>query len=54
MFTERRLGYDYWPVGVAKNCDMLKVIVGYMMDDGLISTAFSPEQMFPDPDILST
>jgi 4,5-dihydroxyphthalate decarboxylase len=54
MFAERRLGYDYWPVGLAKNRDMLKVIVRYMLEDGLITTAFSPEEMFLDPDILDT
>ncbi|HLG82010.1 MAG TPA: hypothetical protein VKY22_13405 [Bradyrhizobium sp.] len=54
MFTERRLGYDYWPVGLAKNREMLKVIVRYMVEDGLITTAFSPEQMFPDSDIVKT
>jgi 4,5-dihydroxyphthalate decarboxylase len=54
MFAEQRLGSDYWPVGLAKNHDMLKVIVRYMLEDGLITKAFSPEEMFPDPDILET
>jgi 4,5-dihydroxyphthalate decarboxylase len=54
VFAERRLGYDYWPVGLAKNRDMLKVIIRYMVEDGLITTEFSPEQMFPDADILRT
>jgi hypothetical protein len=54
IFAERRLGYDYWPVGLAKNRDMLKVIIRYMVEDGLITTEFSPEQMFPDTDVLKT
>ncbi|MBV8925083.1 MAG: ABC transporter substrate-binding protein [Bradyrhizobium sp.] len=54
LFAEEHLGRDYWPVGVAKNRDMLEVILRYMLEDGLITTAFSPERMFPDPDILKT
>jgi 4,5-dihydroxyphthalate decarboxylase len=54
IFTERRLGYDYWPVGLARNREMLKVIARYMVEDGLITTTFSPEQLFSDPDILAT
>jgi 4,5-dihydroxyphthalate decarboxylase len=54
IFAERRLGYDYWPVGLAKNRDMLKIIIRYMVEDGLMTTEFSPEQMFPDADILRT
>jgi 4,5-dihydroxyphthalate decarboxylase len=54
IFTERRLGYDYWPIGLAKNRDMLKVINRYMVEDGLIAKAFSPEEMFPDSGILET
>ncbi|WP_024506496.1 hypothetical protein [Bradyrhizobium sp. ARR65] len=54
LLTERHLGYDYWPVGLAKNRAMLKVIIRYMLEDGLIATEFSPEQMFSDPDILKT
>jgi hypothetical protein len=54
IFTERRLGYDYWPVGLAKNRTMLEVINRYMVEDGLIARAFSPEEMFPDSDILKT
>jgi 4,5-dihydroxyphthalate decarboxylase len=54
IFTERRLGYDYWPVGLAKNRTMLEVINRYMVEDGLIARAFSPEEMFPDTDILKT
>lgn len=53
-FTERQLGYDYWPVGLAKNRAMLKTIIRYMIEDGLISTEFSPEDLFPDADIQRT
>jgi hypothetical protein len=54
IFAERRLGYDYWPIGLAKNRDMLKVLNRYMVEDGLIARAFSPEEMFPYPDIQRT
>jgi 4,5-dihydroxyphthalate decarboxylase len=54
IFTEQQLGADYWPVGLAKNRDMLEVIIRYMVEDGLIATAFSPEELFSDPDILKT
>lgn len=54
LFAEQRLGADYWPVGLAKNRDMLKVIIRYMLEDGLIATDFSPEEIFPDPYILKT
>jgi 4,5-dihydroxyphthalate decarboxylase len=54
LFTERSLGKDYWPVGFAKNRAMLKVIIRYMAEDGLIGREFSPEELFPDPDILQT
>jgi 4,5-dihydroxyphthalate decarboxylase len=54
MFAEQRLGKDYWPVGLANNRAMLKVIIRYMAEDGLIATEFSPEHLFPDADILKT
>ncbi len=54
IFTEQRLGHDYWPVGFAKNHAMLKVIVRYMVEDGLIATEFAPEELFSDEDILKT
>jgi len=54
IFTEQRLGHDYWPVGLAKNHAMLKVIVRYMVEDGLIATEFAPEELFSDDDILKT
>jgi 4,5-dihydroxyphthalate decarboxylase len=54
LLTEQRLGNDYWPAGLAKNRAMLKVITRYMVEDGLIATEFSPEQLFSDADILKT
>jgi 4,5-dihydroxyphthalate decarboxylase len=54
MFAERQLGHDYWPVGVAKNRTMIEIINRYMVEDGLISRAFPPEEMFPDSDMLNT
>jgi 4,5-dihydroxyphthalate decarboxylase len=54
MFTEQRLGRDYWPVGFAKNRVMLEIIIRYMVEDGLITNAFSPEELFSGADILET
>jgi 4,5-dihydroxyphthalate decarboxylase len=54
LFTEKKLGPDYWPVGFAKNRSTLEVIVRYMLDDGLISTTFAPEDLFASADILTT
>jgi 4,5-dihydroxyphthalate decarboxylase len=54
LFTEQQLGTDYWPVGFAKNRAMLKVIIRYMAEDGLINTVFSPDGLFSDPDMLKT
>ncbi|WP_213771777.1 ABC transporter substrate-binding protein [Bradyrhizobium sp. dw_78] len=54
LSAEQHLGNDYWPVGLAKNRAMLKVVTRYMVEDGLIATEFSPEQLFSDPDILKT
>jgi 4,5-dihydroxyphthalate decarboxylase len=52
--AERQLGHDYWPVGLAGNRDMLAIIVRYMIEDGLIGREFTPEELFPDPDLLAT
>jgi 4,5-dihydroxyphthalate decarboxylase len=54
LLTEKQLGADYWPVGFAKNRAMLEVIIRYMVEDGLVTTAFSPDELFSDPDILKT
>jgi 4,5-dihydroxyphthalate decarboxylase len=54
IFAEQRLGGDYWPVGLARNRATLKVIIRYMLEDGLIATTFSPEDMFSDAEVLKT
>jgi 4,5-dihydroxyphthalate decarboxylase len=54
LFTEQRLGKDYWPVGLAKNRAMLEVIIGYMVEDRLISTKFAPEDLFSSVGNLGT
>ena len=52
--AERELGPDYWPAGFARNRSMLEVIIRYLREDELISTAFAPEDLFEGADILST
>ena len=52
--AEEKLGKDYWPVGFAKNRAMLEVIIRYMLEEGLITTQFTPEQLFDGADILDT
>jgi len=52
--TERLLGRDYWPAGLAKNRAMLEVICRYVREDGLVDTAFSPEDLFEGGDVLDT
>jgi 4,5-dihydroxyphthalate decarboxylase len=54
IFTEQRLGKDYWPVGFAKNRATLQVIIRYMTEDGLIANVASPEELFSGADILET
>jgi 4,5-dihydroxyphthalate decarboxylase len=54
LFAEQQLGQDYWPVGLAKNRAMLKVIIRYMAEDGLIAKEFAPEDLFPDAALLKT
>jgi 4,5-dihydroxyphthalate decarboxylase len=54
LFAEQRLGKDYWPVGLANNRAMLEIISRYMVEDGLVRREFSPEELFPDPEILKT
>ncbi len=54
LLTEKQLGADYWPVGFAKNRATIEVIIRYMVEDGLVTTAFSPDGLFSDPDILKT
>jgi 4,5-dihydroxyphthalate decarboxylase len=52
-FTEQQLGADYWPIGFAKNRSTLEVVIRYLREDGLIKTAFAPEDLFA-ADILAT
>lgn len=47
--TERELGADYWATGLEANRLMLDTIVDYSLADGLISTPFTPEQLFAGP-----
>jgi 4,5-dihydroxyphthalate decarboxylase len=54
LFTESQLGDDYWPVGFAKNRAMLEVVVRYMVEDGLIATTFSPDELFSTGGVLQT
>jgi 4,5-dihydroxyphthalate decarboxylase len=54
LHAEQHLGQDYWPAGFAKNRAMLTVIIRYMREDGLIATAFTPEDLFPDAELLAT
>ncbi|WP_176086067.1 ABC transporter substrate-binding protein [Martelella sp. HB161492] len=44
--TEAVMGKDYWPAGLAGNRVMLETIIRYMLEDGLISTAFAVEDLF--------
>ena len=46
LFTERKLGSDYWAAGVANNRVMLETIIRYMVEDRLIKTSFKPEDLF--------
>jgi 4,5-dihydroxyphthalate decarboxylase len=55
--TERALGAGYWATGLAANRPMLERIIDYSLADGLIGTAFTPEDLFAGPgqaDILTT
>ena len=54
LFTEKKLGNDYWPAGLAKNRAMLEVIIRYMLEDGLITTNLSPDELFADADVVKT
>jgi 4,5-dihydroxyphthalate decarboxylase len=52
--TEKILGADYWAAGFAANRGALAKIVDYMRDDGLITTGFTPEELFADKELLLT
>ena len=52
--TERLLGQDYWSAGFAANRATLAKFIEYMRDDGLVTTAFTPEDLFADKQLLTT
>lgn len=52
--AERELGEDYWPTGFARNRAMLETVIRYLREDDLISSAFTPEDLFDGADILDT
>jgi 4,5-dihydroxyphthalate decarboxylase len=54
LSAEQRMGRDYWPVGLSANRAALETIIRYMREDGLITTAFTAEDLFSDPAILQT
>jgi 4,5-dihydroxyphthalate decarboxylase len=54
LFTQKRMGGDYWPAEFAKNRAMLELIIRYMHEDGVTADLRSPESMFSDADILRT
>lgn len=52
--TERLLGPNYWSAGFQSNRATLAKFLEYMRDDGLISTPFTPEDLFADKRLLAT
>lgn len=52
--AEKELGADYWPAGFAKNRAMLATVIRYLQEDDLISTDFTPEDLFEGANILDT
>jgi 4,5-dihydroxyphthalate decarboxylase len=52
--TEKDLGVDYWSAGFRANRATLAKIIDYMRGDDLIATAFAPEDLFDDKDLLLT
>lgn len=52
--TERLLGSDYWSAGFGANRVTLAKAIEYMLDDGLIAKAITPEDMFDDKSLLRT
>ena len=47
--TERLLGEDHWSTGLRANRRMLSQIVAYAAADGLISSEFTPDDLFAGP-----
>jgi len=54
LATREHLGSDYWPAGFGKNRTMIDTLIRYMREDGLISAAFTPEDLFPVRELLDT
>lgn len=55
--AERVLGSGYWATGFGSNKAMLQVLIRYMLEDGLITRQFTPEELFAGPgeaEILAT
>lgn len=55
--TERDLGGDPWKSGFSASKATIEVLIRYLLADGLISTAFTPEDLFAGPgeaEILAT
>lgn len=55
--TEARLGPDYWSTGLGANLTMLERAIEYCRADGLITSAFTPKDLFAGPgddEILTT
>jgi 4,5-dihydroxyphthalate decarboxylase len=52
--TERLLGADYWSAGFTANRATLAKFIEYMRADGLVATAFTPEDLFADKQLLTT
>lgn len=52
--AENELGPDYWPAGFTKNRAMLATVIRYLQEDDLITTDFTPEDLFEGADILDT
>jgi 4,5-dihydroxyphthalate decarboxylase len=47
--TEARLGAGYWATGLAENRVMLEKMIDYCAADGLVTTAFTPDDLFAGP-----
>jgi 4,5-dihydroxyphthalate decarboxylase len=52
--TEKALGPDYWSTGFRANRTTLAKAIEYMRDDGLITSAFTPEDLFDDKTLLQS
>jgi 4,5-dihydroxyphthalate decarboxylase len=51
--SERRLGADYWAAGFAANRKTLETVIGYMRNEGLLTTDLTAGDMF-DADMRAT